>query len=518
MSGKKDHDARLVYDIQGNIILVQRIYYCVRGRISHSLRSTTLDVLNSLPCSIQAYFPVELFQRSGCTKNLLQYIETQVFQGVNFLKISEGLASLNFQAFCRQRQIYLAALTENNVAVNDSSCSEFYSNPLFAFPSNDQIINLFLSAFKTKKHLYEMDMKRVTATALSCDHTFKISRNTGLVREEGNKFVTQFNQLFIALNENGEVLNWRLTKSTAFSEIEDLLIDIKKRLALSESKLDVICVDDCCHVRNKYNRIFTDVEVKLDLFHACQRVVRVVSPTNPLYRDMLRNFTQIFREDDDQGELRLKNTPEKDKIERNLISFLERWTNVPSSPLTRAALAEIENLSCHIVKGCLSNIPAGYGTEKNEQLHRLLNRSLITGATRISTELALALLTVLLHYHTKKASACYHSCNKRIKPVAPVETSNGKNESSTACKPTPAFTSTVQGEERSELNKPLNPSRTEEQVIVVMADNIDDVCNETIAGVILKSAYNLKETIENTAKQSCNRSFNALMMTLRGRK
>lgn len=130
ISGKKDHDARLVYDIQGNIILVQRIYYCVRGRISHSLRSTTLDVLNSLPCSIQAYFPVELFQRSGCTKNLLQYIETQVFQGVNFLKISEGLASLNFQAFCRQRQIYLAALTENNVAVNDSSCSEFYSNPL----------------------------------------------------------------------------------------------------------------------------------------------------------------------------------------------------------------------------------------------------------------------------------------------------------------------------------------------------------------------------------------------------
>jgi len=29
-----------------------------------------------LPCSIQAYFPIERSQRSGCTKNLLQYIET----------------------------------------------------------------------------------------------------------------------------------------------------------------------------------------------------------------------------------------------------------------------------------------------------------------------------------------------------------------------------------------------------------------------------------------------------------
>lgn len=90
-------------------------------------------------------------------------------------------------------------------------------------------------------------MKRVSAAALSCDHTFKISRNIGLVREEDNKFVTQFNQLFIALNENGEVLAWRLTKSTAFSEIKDILIDIKRRLELSDSKLDVICVDDCCH-------------------------------------------------------------------------------------------------------------------------------------------------------------------------------------------------------------------------------------------------------------------------------
>lgn len=61
VSGKKDHDARLVFDIQGNVILVQRMYYCVRGRISHSLRSTSLDVLKSLPCSIQAYVPLELF-------------------------------------------------------------------------------------------------------------------------------------------------------------------------------------------------------------------------------------------------------------------------------------------------------------------------------------------------------------------------------------------------------------------------------------------------------------------------
>lgn len=85
VSGKKDYnEARLVYDIQGNVILVQRIYRCAEGTYGHKIRSTSLDVLTSLPSYIQAFCPIELFQRSGCTKRLLQYIETQIFQGENF--------------------------------------------------------------------------------------------------------------------------------------------------------------------------------------------------------------------------------------------------------------------------------------------------------------------------------------------------------------------------------------------------------------------------------------------------
>ena len=63
VSGKKDYNkARLV----------QRIYPCAEGTYGHKIRSTSLDVLNSLPSYIlQAFCPIELFQRSGCTKRLL---------------------------------------------------------------------------------------------------------------------------------------------------------------------------------------------------------------------------------------------------------------------------------------------------------------------------------------------------------------------------------------------------------------------------------------------------------------
>ena len=71
------------------------------------MRSTSFDVINSLPSDIQAFCPIELFQSSGCMKRLLQYIDTN-FPGENFLKIGEGLAHLNFQEFCTMRNIYMA--------------------------------------------------------------------------------------------------------------------------------------------------------------------------------------------------------------------------------------------------------------------------------------------------------------------------------------------------------------------------------------------------------------------------
>ena len=128
-----------------------------------------------------------------------------------------------------------------------------------------------------------------------------MSFNIGFVREKDNKFVTQFHQLFICLNERGEVVAWKLTKSTSFNEIEDLLIQLKRRLSFSGNSLKLVCVDDCCHVSSKYSNIFPNVSVKLDLFHACQRITRTFSRQSGFDKEVLKSFVQIFH-DDDQGE------------------------------------------------------------------------------------------------------------------------------------------------------------------------------------------------------------------------
>ena len=64
--------------------------------------------------------------------------------------------------------------------------------------------------------------------------------------------------------------------SIIFDEIEDLLVDLRNRLSLSvhEQGIETICIDDCCKNRQKYQSIFPSANVKLDIVHACQRVIR----------------------------------------------------------------------------------------------------------------------------------------------------------------------------------------------------------------------------------------------------
>lgn len=70
-------------------------------------------------------------------------------------------------------------------------------------------------------------MRKVPFSVLTCDHTFKDSKPIGVVRETDSSFVNQLVNLFIVLNEIGQVLDFRLTKSTSFSEIEEVVQELK---------------------------------------------------------------------------------------------------------------------------------------------------------------------------------------------------------------------------------------------------------------------------------------------------
>ena len=60
--------------------------------------------------------------------------------------------------------------------------------------------------------------------SISFDHTFRVAANIGFTREDG-KWIYQYDSLFA----NKLSFNPKLTKETAFAQVEMLLKDLKER-------------------------------------------------------------------------------------------------------------------------------------------------------------------------------------------------------------------------------------------------------------------------------------------------
>ena len=111
----------------------------------------------------------------------------------------------------------------------------------------------------------------------------------------------------------------------AASEIIDTLKELKDRFDRSDTNLEMIIVHDCCHVKNLYEQTFPGVRVRLDLFHACMRVVQTVPKSEDFSKQFANEFSPIFCQNGDLGSERTKSTPCPDEIESNLERLLFVW-------------------------------------------------------------------------------------------------------------------------------------------------------------------------------------------------
>lgn len=86
-------------------------------------------------------------------------------------------------------------------------------------------MHIFLSKYEILKDNFALSMGNLTGAVLSFDHTFKVSKHVEILRND-KSFVKHFDNCFFGMNEYGGILTWQLTKSTNFSEIKDLLVDL----------------------------------------------------------------------------------------------------------------------------------------------------------------------------------------------------------------------------------------------------------------------------------------------------
>lgn len=176
------------------------------------------------------------------------------------------------------------------------------------------------------------------------------------------------------MNHIGQVMTWRLTPGVAFAKIESLLTTLQECSVQQGKQVTEFYVDNCCAWRRLLKGVFGDnLKVYLDLFHAVKQISAKIPKRHPLRRECMEDLRMVFR--DPTGFNGTKETPSSAILIKNIGNFEDRWKRAQSAGrmiLNEAAIKEIRNLEGHMVKGCLSGINPGRGTNRNEALHRNL--------------------------------------------------------------------------------------------------------------------------------------------------
>ena len=393
---------RILHDINNIVLLVSAIYQC-NGKTRHTVYSTDPQILKQI-CPI--WIPFHLLHRAGFTHSFVKSVTSLVTGGHPLRTIESHIKNLR-EAHAQEIKLQLDGMISDHSQSNSlSSHIDLITKP---FPSNDIIARCFTIAFQQNENSYSAHMMNLeVSNCIRLDHTFKVASNIGYLRPDG-KWVTLYTSIFIVLNKAGQAIAWQFVKSTSLDEVKPLLINVKDRMTNSDKRDFTIYVDNCCNSRAKLIAIFGEnIMVKLDTFHAVQRITRALSKKHTLFYPCINDFKMVFRVPSDIGKTRQKTSPSSSELFSNIENFMTKWLDAEydgNKIITDKVRAQIDALKIHIERGCLSNIEVGGGTNLNEALHRCINPH-FKHAGRMGLPLAFALLSILFYkYNVKKSSS-----------------------------------------------------------------------------------------------------------------
>ena len=381
---------RLLHDVGNPIVLISKLYNCDNGH--REVVACDPDIVKQIPDSLVCFITSH---KSGVTKNLLFLCEQLLDKGISLASI-EDLHKERYEMMYKSMKNRFLTDLKNCRFLGYSSEDITIPNLndlCWSFAGSSLLSSAIISNFQRDEDKYRELFSSLTAEWISCDHTYKSVANVGYQRSSDGKWIQQYTALFIIVNEKGQPLQWRFTKTEKFEEVSSAFRQLGDRFKQQGLKqLKGIFTDTCCKWASKFADIFPGVPVKLDLFHAVQRFTSSIPKRKQYHAQIARDYSLVFRAPTDLGEKRLENTPDSRVLLENMDKFEKKWQHVKYSNgenvLNANVINEIKNIKVHIRKGCLSGISPGCGTNRNERLNRHLNEFLLNN--KISTSLAYA--------------------------------------------------------------------------------------------------------------------------------
>lgn len=126
--------------------------------------------------------------------------------------------------------------------------------------------------------------------------------------------------------KDGKFVSWQYTKSGSFKEVKP---SSSWSWHNTRQCSKTVYIDNCCQWRKKLQLVFGPTcKVKLDIFHAVQRVLQKIPKKHPFHAQCAMDLGQVFRHEGDNGTKRTKPTLSFAKVLANLNSFVSWWESV----------------------------------------------------------------------------------------------------------------------------------------------------------------------------------------------
>ena len=109
---------------------------------------------------------------------------------------------------------------------------------------------------------------------------------------ENKVWIPEYNSSFIVMNAEGKALTWQLTKGISFEQVRTILEDLNNRAHGLGQQIQNVYIDDCY---KKVESVFgPSIAVKLDPFHAVQRITRTFHKCHSLFHQCLMKLRTAF--------------------------------------------------------------------------------------------------------------------------------------------------------------------------------------------------------------------------------
>lgn len=135
--------------------------------------------------------------------------------------------------------LYLIKNLENSDINMPKSSAELN----WSFAGKKLISSAIVSNFPREEKIYRQLFSSLSAEWISCDHTYKSVANIRYYRPSDGKWIYKYKTIFIIMNEKGQPIQWKFTKTKKFDEVSDTFSQLSERFQQQKQKLSGIYTD-----------------------------------------------------------------------------------------------------------------------------------------------------------------------------------------------------------------------------------------------------------------------------------